>query len=97
MNKIDENFATKYKLRLTVGNVFALILLFRSIFIFMDKAYEGWQFFLAPTVIIIGLFLIVCDYLFQINVKKYLLLNIIELIVLLTFFAVFNDFAKFIF
>jgi hypothetical protein len=97
MNKIDENFANKYKLRLTVGNVFAVILLLRSIFIFLDKAYEGWQFFLAPTVFIFGLFLVLCDYFVQINVKKYLLLNIVELIILLTFFTVFNDFVKFIF
>lgn len=97
MNKIDENFADKYRFRLTVGNVFALVLIFRSIFIFMDKDYEGWQYFLAPISFIIGLFLIAFDYFFQINFKKYLLLNIVELIFLITFFIVFYDFVKFIF
>ena len=97
MNKIDENFVNEYRFRLTIGSVFAIILISRSMFIFLDKSYEGWQFFLAPTIFISGLFLVLCDYFVQINVKKYLLLNIVELIVLLTFFTVFNDFVKFIF
>ena len=97
MNKNDENLVNKYRFRLTIGNVFAIILILRSIFIFMDKAYEGWQYILAPISFIIGLFIIAFDYLIQINFKKYLLLNIVELIFLITFFIVFYDFIKFIF
>lgn len=97
MNKIDKNFANKYRLRLTIGNVFAIILMLRSMFIFMDEDYEGWQYILAPTSLIIGLFIIALDYFIQINFKKYILLNIFELIDLITFFIVFYDFVKFIF
>jgi hypothetical protein len=97
MNKLDENFVNKYRFRLTIGNVFAIILMLRSMFIFMDKSYEGWQYILAPISFIIGLFIIAFDYFIKINFKKYLLLNIVELIVLITLFIVFYDFVKFIF
>ncbi|MBM6499891.1 hypothetical protein [Flavobacterium macrobrachii] len=85
------------KYRLAIGNILAVFLIVRSVFVFFDKGYEGWQFILAPTLFVIGLFAFAFDFFFQRLYAKYLLMNLIELIIFIVLGVVYYDFLKIIF
>jgi len=63
----------------------------------LNKGYDGWQFIFAPLLFFIGLLIFSFDYYFQISLKKYFLINFIELTALIVLLLFFYDFLKIFF
>lgn len=87
----------EYIYKITLGGVFAVFLVIRSVILFFEDGHYGWNVIIAPIIFLTGVFLFAYDFFFQRLLKKYLLLNIIELIILIVLGIMFWDFLKIIF
>ncbi|MCF6141075.1 hypothetical protein L1S34_07240 [Flavobacterium sp. K77] len=76
--------------KLTIGNLSAIVAIIMGIYYFMNPGEEGWGLLIAIYLILFGMLMFAFDFFIQRFRIKYIVVNVIEILILLIIVSVFN-------
>lgn len=76
--------------KLTIGNLSTVAAIIMAIYYFVNPGAEGWGIFIALLLVMYGLFMFAFDFIIQGFRIKYIVVNVIEIIILVVVISLFK-------
>jgi hypothetical protein len=79
----NEKVLPNISYKLTIGNLSSVVALIMAIYYYVNPGAEGWGIYIAILLVMFGLLMFAFDFIIQTFGMKYIVLNLIEIVILI--------------